>query len=92
MTTKTIQRIIEIPLQEIQSENYYNNIEKYGEDSNTCICCGKRIKTYPKCDFVHLLTNGNIVSYSGDDIENSQGFFPIGKDCAKKLIITFTFK
>ena len=91
MTTKSIQRIIEIPLEEIQSENYYQNIEKFGDDSNTCICCGKRIKTYPDCKFVHYLTNGNIVSYSGDDIENSQGFFPIGNDCAKKLVITFTF-
>jgi hypothetical protein len=40
---------------------------------------------------VHLLTSGNIVSYSGDDIEDSQGFFPIGNDCAKKLVIQFAF-
>jgi hypothetical protein len=87
----SIQRIIEIPLQDIQSVNYETNIELYGDDSNSCICCGKRIKNYPKCRFLHLLTNGNIVSYSGDDIEDSQGFFPIGNDCAKKLVIQFTF-
>lgn len=91
MTTETISRIIEIPLDEIQSENYHQNIEKFGDHENTCICCGKRIKTYPNCNYVHLLTNGNIVSYSGDDIENSQGFFPIGPNCAKKMIINFSF-
>jgi hypothetical protein len=87
----SLQRIIEIPLQDIQSVNYEKNIEQFGDDSNSCICCGKRIKNYPNCKFIHLLTNGNIVSYSGDDIEDSQGFFPIGNDCAKKLVIKFTF-
>lgn len=90
-TENTIQRIIEIPLSEVQSPNYEANIDRFGDDSNTCICCGKRIKTYPKCKFVHLLTSGNIVSFGGDDIEDSQGFFPIGNDCAKKLVIQFTF-
>lgn len=91
MKNEVIQRTIEIPLSEIQSPNYGSNIKRYGEDGNTCICCGKRIKNYPDCKMVHLLTNGNIVSFGGDDIENSQGFFPIGNDCAKKLVITFAF-
>jgi len=40
---------------------------------------------------VHYLTNGNIVSYGGDDIENSQGMFAVGSECAKKLVIDFAF-
>ena len=85
----TIQRIIEIPLHEVQSPNYENNLERFGDHSDTCLICGKRTKGNTKS--VHLLTNGNIVSYSGDDIEESQGFFPVGSDCAKKLTIKFAF-
>jgi hypothetical protein len=87
---KTIQRIIEIPLEEVQSENYDANVERYGDHSNTCLICGKRVKE-GKEKMVHLLNNGNIVSYEGEDIENSQGFFPVGSDCANKLIIKFAF-
>jgi hypothetical protein len=85
----TIQRIIEIPLEEVQSPNYEKNLERFGDHSDTCLICGKR--TNGKSKYIHLLTNGNIVSYGGDDIEESQGFFPIGSDCAKKLTIQFTF-
>jgi len=86
---KTIQRIIEIPLEEVRSEQYDNNIENFGEHSDTCFICGKRTNGDTK--MVHYLTNGNIVSYYGDDIEGSQGAFPVGKDCAKKLVIQFAF-
>lgn len=91
MTTQTIQRIIEIPIDELRTSNYDANIEKYGDHSDSCFICGKRIKNLEKAKMVHYLTNGNIVSHSGDDIENSQGFFPIGNDCAKKLVIQFAF-
>lgn len=86
----TIQRIIEIPLEEVRSEQYEDNIKRYGDHDNSCFICGKRI-TSGKERMVHLLTNGNIVSYGSEDIENSQGFFPVGSDCAKKLTINFTF-
>lgn len=91
MNTQSIQRFIEIPLEELQSPNYEANIERYGDHSDTCFICGKRIKNMEKAKFVHYLTNGNIVSHGGDDIENSQGFFPVGNDCAKKLTIQFAF-
>jgi len=90
-TNQTIQRIIEIPLEDVRSSKYDANIENFGDDENTCLICGMRIKDLNKSKFVHLLTNGNIVSYGSDDIEGSQGFFPIGNDCAKKLTISFTF-
>jgi hypothetical protein len=83
----TIQRIIEIPLEELQTEDAR---ERWGEyDSDQCCLCGKKVGKNPQ--YVHYLTNGNIVSHQGDDIEESQGFFPVGKECAKKLVIQFAF-
>lgn len=84
---KSIQRIIEIPLEELQNENAKDNWGDFGTDQ--CCLCGKKVGKNPK--MIHYLTNGNIISYSGDDVENSQGFFPVGKECAKKLIIQFAF-
>ena len=84
----TIQRIIEIPLFELQTEEAKNmDITT----SNCCCICGKKIKEGIEYKMVHLLENGNIVSYDGNDIIGSQGFFPVGKECAKKLVIQFSF-
>jgi len=83
----TIQRIIEIPISELQTEDARNNWGDY--QSNQCCLCGKKVGKNSR--MVHYLTNGNIVSYDGDDIENSQGFFAVGSECAKKLIINFAF-
>ena len=85
--TNTIQRIIEIPIGELQTEHTKNNWSSYREDQ--CCLCGKKVGKEPM--YVHYLTNGNIVSHSGDDIENSQGFWPVGSECAKKLVIQFAF-
>lgn len=86
----SIQRIIEIPVEEVRSEKYYETIERIGEHSDTCFLCGKRTNV-KNVKFVHYLENGNIVSYSDDDIEGSQGFFPVGSECQKKLVIQFCF-
>ena len=82
----TIQRIIEIPLAELQTQKAKKT---WKNNSDTCCLCGQKIGVNPK--YVHYLTNGNITSYQGEDIENDQGFFPVGKECAKKLIINFAF-
>jgi len=84
----TIQRIIEIPLSELQTD------KAKGMDitiTNCCCICGKKIKECAKTKMVHLLENGNIVSYDGSDIVGSQGFFNVGAECTKKLIINFAF-
>lgn len=83
---RTIQRIIEIPLEEVQTDSGKANSS---QGNNPCLICGKEIKG--KFKYVHLLENGNIVSYAGGDITNSQGLFPVGLNCAKKLIIQFAF-
>jgi len=85
---QTIQRIIEIPLSELQTEKAKDMDISI---SNCCCICGKRIKEGAKVKMVHLLENGNIVSYDGSDIVGSQGFFPVGAECVKKLQIQFAF-
>lgn len=85
---ETIQRFIEIPISDLQNE-YAKDHWGHWDESNRCCLCGKKVGKNPK--MVHYLTNGNIVSYSGSDVDNSQGFFPVGNECAKKLIIQFAF-
>jgi len=87
MSTNTIQRIIEIPIEELQTDDARENWGNYSIDQ--CCLCGKKVGKNPR--FVHYLTNGNIISYGGDDVENSQGFFAVGRECAKKLVIQFSF-
>lgn len=75
-----------MPLEEVQTEKAKAMDVTLG---NCCIVCGKRLK--PKnTKYVQMLTNGNIVS-TDQDIEGSQGFFPVGSECEKRLIITFAF-
>jgi hypothetical protein len=71
------------------------NIDKYGYDSEQCECCGKIIKSTDS-KIVHMGTDWlayntieteliNGVEYIiGTDVE-TQGFFKIGNDCAKKM-------
>lgn len=83
----TIQRIIEVPLYELQTEK----ARKMDISISSCCCiCGNKIKEGSKSKLIQLLTNGNIIS-TDQDVENSQGFFPVGPECLKKLVITFTF-
>lgn len=87
MSLNTIQRIIEIPLQEIQTEKAKNMDISI---TNCCCICGNKIKEGAKSKQVQLLTNGNIIS-TDQDVENSQGFFSVGSECVKKLVIQFSF-
>lgn len=79
----------EIDLQDVQSEDYYDNLERYGEHENTCLLCGKRIKNEQQ--HVRLLTNGSLVSHL-EELDNCQGLFYVGNDCKKKLPNNFVFK
>jgi hypothetical protein len=83
----TIQRIIEIPIEELQNEDAKINWGHYRDDQ--CCLCGKKVGKNPK--MVHYTTNGTIISYNGSDLAESQGFFPVGSECAKKLVIQFAF-
>lgn len=73
-----------------QSKNKERNLEKYGDNSNSCICCGKPTGTNL---FVHMTTDWQMVN-EGDEkkVGNSQGFFPIGRECSKLIENEFVFK
>lgn len=77
----------------LRSSQYENNITRLGEHSDTCICCGKRTATNLT---VHLTTDFEIVNTTKEDLSEidtiSQGFFNIGKECAKKFPSEFIFK
>lgn len=67
------------------------NEEKYGLLTEQCICCGKPMKTGEKL-YVHMNTNWLAVHPNIDEKDclmitgaESQGCFPIGNDCAKKM-------
>lgn len=71
------------------------NIDKNGYDSDQCECCGRLMKDSEYLS-VHMgtdwmaynvdgvtITDG-IAYITGTDVE-TQGFFKIGNDCAKKM-------
>jgi hypothetical protein len=71
------------PIELYRSPRYEDNIDRYGDHSNTCVCCGKPIAE-PKLH-VHMST-GWMVKHTADlDESDSQGFFPVGPDCAKRI-------
>jgi hypothetical protein len=84
---KTIEKIVEIPLFDLQNEKARQMDITL---TNCCCICGKTIKDDSRTKSIQLLNNGNIVS-SDQSFDNSQGFFPIGSECVKKLVIKFSF-
>ena len=77
-----------------QSKNYERNIDLYGDHLDTCLICGKRTS---KNDYViHMADNWKMCNLPTDegfpeDID-SQGFWTVGNDCAKKFPKEFIFK
>lgn len=77
-----------IELNSIRSAKYYDNLERLGEHSNTCFVCGKQTA---KNTFVHYTVEGFLIPADIDETElefrnlESQGCFPIGSECAKKV-------
>lgn len=55
-----------------------------------CVICEKPMNINDNTKFIHMLTT--IEATSDEDHVNSQGFFPIGNDCCKKLPKNFIFK
>lgn len=76
----------------IKSNKYDSNVERLGYHADTCECCGRR--TAEK-QFVHYTTSGDVVNSEQEDLSSidreSQGFFPIGPECAKKYPKEFIF-
>lgn len=73
-----------------ESKNKEANLEKYGDNTNSCICCGKPTKQNL---FVHMTTNWTMINEADEKkVNDSQGFFPIGSNCAKLIMKEFVFK
>lgn len=71
---------------EIPIENFQNTLAKsdWGSfNTNQCSLCGKKVGKSPM--LIHYLTNGNITSKTENEVDNSQGYFEVGSECAKKL-------
>lgn len=80
-------KIVEIPITELQNEKAKNDWGNFNE--NQCCLCGRKVGENPT--FVHYLTNGNVTNIQ-EDVENSQGCFPVGSECAKKVEKAFRLK
>jgi len=82
--------IAEVELYESPSKE--SNSDRYGElVSNQCICCYKPMKE-SEVKMVHMNTRWKAMHNSIKDEKDaeingykSQGFFPIGNSCAKKM-------
>ena len=73
-----------------ESPKKYANEERLGSHSNSCICCG--LLTAEKF-FIHATTDWVAIDeIDADKVANSQGFFPIGPECAKKFPKEFIFQ
>lgn len=79
---------LEFPLYESPIKE--RNIEKFGERTEMCECCGKQTTTENQ-KMVHMNTNWMVMDCSivtDHDCERngfqSQGYFIIGNECAKK--------
>jgi hypothetical protein len=77
-----------IELDSVRSAKYDDNVERHGEHSHTCFICGKPTA---QRSFVHLTTSGFLIPAELDENDlgqhdlESQGCFPIGSECAKKV-------
>lgn len=76
-----------------RSAAYDANVERLGDHSDTCFICGRR--TAEKL-MVHYTTAGELTNTTTEDLSpwdrESQGCFPIGPECAKKLPKGYVFK
>lgn len=88
-----MKNVIEIDL--YQSPVYEKNMRKYGERDLQCVCCGKPMKEGDN-KMVHMNTNWKAMNNTiKDHIDayiyglESQGYFFIGEECAKKMPKSF---
>ena len=76
-----------------ESPKKEDNETRFGIHANSCVCCGKPTDENL---FIHASTNWVAVSTDSEDLSEinmeSQGFFPIGSNCAKKFTKEFIFK
>lgn len=57
--------------------------------SQPCLICGRPVHITDTTQYVHLLTTGKLVN--AEEHPKSQGFYPVGRECAKRLPKWFVF-
>ena len=77
-----------------ESPKKQQNEEKYGINENSCECCMKPIQNIKY--WIHMTTSYKACNTIDEDIlkqngTESQGFFPIGNNCAKRFKKEFLF-
>ena len=81
--------IANIDFDYVKSSQRDNNEDRYGCDG--CFICMKPIKSSNHNFWVHYTTAGTLIN-TIKEVEDSQGCFQIGPDCAKKLPSDFVFE
>lgn len=81
---------VEIDLYEVRSNKYDDNIDRYGDTGDSCFICGKILKE--GYSLIHYTTMGNLTNSIDDNYPDSQGWFPVGSDCNKKVQKAFKNK
>lgn len=77
--------IFQIPLEDVQNEVFDDS-----KGDKVCLLCGKELKGQ-NIYYVHLTNECNLIS-SPEEFDNSQGAFPIGANCRKRLPNNFYWK
>lgn len=75
-------------------DNAFREVQgkKGKEIHNPCCICGREVNL-KRGGMVHMTTDGTFTTAPDDSqIDNSQGFFPIGPECKKLLPKEFIFK
>lgn len=73
---------------DVQSAKY-DDFTRYGS-ANPCHICGREIADSSAL-MVHMTTDAELTTATESEVDNSQGFFPIGSGCARKLAKAFIF-
>jgi hypothetical protein len=70
-----------------------NSRIKRDNAEDECFLCGRGItaKTLPKCWWIHMRTDGFLLTQDDDD-PKSQGMFVVGPECAKKVPLPYRFR
>ena len=83
-----------INIDSIRSQKYEINSRRCRDNEEPCMICGKGITEAAQVYLVHYTISGQITDLKTDQLpeDESQGYFPIGSDCMKKLPASFITK
>lgn len=80
-----------MPSFEEREANRKQNTHIPAKDRGECFICQRPVNTRTIKTWVHMGTNGALYM-NGEEPEDSQGLFPIGSECLKRLNKNFIIK